>query len=525
MRTMEVNNSPYSAIGKNSTVNNIQNLVQQYGLNEEAVNALLTELSSTLSSKISAGGEKVTEDVAEVVSNIVGNKFVELVCQLEEKQKESEDSIIHAVQQNFADMQSDVTTLADDIVRDLKKIDTQNETFANLLDRLNKQYEKQADVNFNILDSLSQIQNKVEEHDRKADEHDRKADEYFNELLKKIENIDKRLAGKDGSNEELTKSLEEEKARLEKEFHERELKIRQELEEKYKKQTVTQSKVAQAAEPNTQAESELDGSAFDIDESGVLKKFKLKDYIGEVKIPECVTSIGDRAFYSCSKITSVVLDGFLKRIGCYAFSGCSNLVKISISGSIGNIDKYAFQHCSSLTNVIIENATSTGLSDDCSHVYTEEGSTVLRVANIGEGVFNGCSNLTRVSATFAKVSISDNLFRHCSKLAIIDFPYNTDKIGSNSFRFCIGLIKVVLPKGVKCIEHDAFADCYNLTLIDIPKNVTYIGSNALKGCSRLGQIYFNGSKKQWKAIQKDSSWDLGTGNYVVHCSNGDISKY
>ena len=45
--------------------------------------------------------------------------------------------------------------------------------------------------------------------------------------------------------------------------------------------------------------------------------------VSDVTIPDGVTSIGDRAFYSCSGLTSVTIPDSVTSIGDYAFSGCS----------------------------------------------------------------------------------------------------------------------------------------------------------------------------------------------------------
>ena len=74
------------------------------------------------------------------------------------------------------------------------------------------------------------------------------------------------------------------------------------------------------------------------------------------------------------------------------------------------------------------------------------------------------------------------------------------------------------------IEYRAFSDCTSLTSITIPNGVTSIGERAFSGCSSLTNITFNGTKMQWKAIKKYTYWDAETGNYTVHCTDGDIAK-
>jgi len=54
--------------------------------------------------------------------------------------------------------------------------------------------------------------------------------------------------------------------------------------------------------------------------------------------------------------------------------------------------------------------------------------------------------------------------------------------------------------------------------------VTRIGRSAFCLCSGLVSITFDGTKAEWIAIVKDGYWNDSTGNYTVHCTDGDIAK-
>ncbi|HIZ25158.1 MAG TPA: leucine-rich repeat domain-containing protein, partial [Candidatus Gallimonas intestinigallinarum] len=70
--------------------------------------------------------------------------------------------------------------------------------------------------------------------------------------------------------------------------------------------------------------------------------------------PDSVTSIGDSAFYNCSKITSVTIGNGVTNIGEWAFAYCSSLTSINIPDSVRNIERYAFYGCSNLASVTFE---------------------------------------------------------------------------------------------------------------------------------------------------------------------------
>ncbi len=60
--------------------------------------------------------------------------------------------------------------------------------------------------------------------------------------------------------------------------------------------------------------------------------------------------------------------------------------------------------------------------------------------------------------------------------------------------------------------------------VDIPKGVIIISNQAFYDCKSLTSIAYDGTMAQWAAIQKGLFWDDESGDYVVHCTDGDIPK-
>ncbi len=115
-------------------------------------------------------------------------------------------------------------------------------------------------------------------------------------------------------------------------------------------------------------------------------------------------------------------------------------------------------------------------------------------------------------------------FRECSSLTNIIIPDGVTSIGSYAFSSCSSLVSITIPDGVTSIGYGAFSECYKLTNIIIEDSITCISSYAFNGCSSLTSITFNGTKEQWKDVEKDYMWNNRTGNYVVHCLDGGIAK-
>ena len=88
----------------------------------------------------------------------------------------------------------------------------------------------------------------------------------------------------------------------------------------------------------------------------------------------CYTSndeIGEKAFYDCSRLTSLTLPDGITSIGSRAFYGCSGLTSLTLPAGITSIGEFAFSYCSGLTSI---------------YVYAE------KVPRIGRYAFEGCAS-------------------------------------------------------------------------------------------------------------------------------------
>lgn len=144
-------------------------------------------------------------------------------------------------------------------------------------------------------------------------------------------------------------------------------------------------------------------------------------------------------------------------------------------------------------------------------------------------------NLISITLPESVSDIGEEAFWDCKALRGLSVP-NLTVIKDYTFIGCESLTDIVIPQGVSAIGVDSFGYCYNLTSVTIPESVNYILHAAFWDCHSLKDIYYNGTTQQWNAIVKevgeysntttktDASWNAYTGNYTVHCYDGQIEK-
>ena len=178
---------------------------------------------------------------------------------------------------------------------------------------------------------------------------------------------------------------------------------------------------------------------------------------------------------------------------------------------VTSIGQSAFQGCKNITAV-----------------YIPETVTVIR-----QWAFYDCEGLTEVHFSEGLQKLENLVFIWCTSLKTISFPDSVVQMGHSIFNECSALEYVKLPANLQRLEQGVFSNCDSLKTVEMPGTLTYVGDKLFWHCTLLEELRFAGTKAQWGAVEKGyqntwkpdgTSWSTDTGDFVVTCTDGTLSK-
>ena len=188
--------------------------------------------------------------------------------------------------------------------------------------------------------------------------------------------------------------------------------------------------------------------------------------VKEVVIEDGVTSIGNKAFDSCSSLTSITIPNSVTSIKAATFYGCTSLTSITIPDGVTSIGYATFTGCSSLTSITIPDS----------------------VTSIGYATFTGCSSLTSITIPDSVTSIGYATFAGCSSLTSITIPDSVTSIGESAFSNCSSLQTISLSCK-STLKRSDFGDQADL--------VSYTSHTLKKTEAKAATYAENGNKAYW----------------------------
>lgn len=275
--------------------------------------------------------------------------------------------------------------------------------------------------------------------------------------------------------------------------------------------------IAYASEVTVSAETDF---TFN-EETGSITK-----YIGSediVVIPSTingvsVTSIGTRAFESCSSLISITIPSGVTSLGYSAFANCVNLKYINLPNTLKSTGECVFLNCTSLENIEIPNS----------------------VTHLGSWAFQGCSSLTSITIPNSISSIGYYTFSNCSSLKSIYMPDSITVIWDGAFDNSENILFYVDSEKVKellidqCIDEsriilsgqssvvDVIGVTLSSTTLNIKKgNISVLTATVLPSNASIKAVKWQSSNTGVATVDtKGMVTAVGVGTATITCTSG-----
>lgn len=247
---------------------------------------------------------------------------------------------------------------------------------------------------------------------------------------------------------------------------------------------------------------------------------------------EDVTSITDGAFYYLDSLKNVKIPNKITSIGAENFGFCPNIETVTVDA--GNPVYHSAGNC------LIETASKTVILGSKNSVIPDDGSVETisvtafsfrngpetlvipaAIKTIEDYAFEDTTNISTLIIESGVSGITEfGFYKSSVEKVIIKGKINAEH---SMFSYCLSLKEVVLEDGFTSIVPCMFEETA-LEKISIPTSLTEICSFAFDNCKNLKDIYYEGTKAQWNALSFNENWNRDSGNYTIHCTDGDIPK-
>ena len=184
----------------------------------------------------------------------------------------------------------------------------------------------------------------------------------------------------------------------------------------------------------------ISGSGAMTDYSGTaVPWYSQRENIKTLIIENGITTIGNRTFMDCKRLTEATIPNSITSIGNAAFYNCNRLSEVTIPNLVTFIDAWAFAYCFDLTEVIIPNS----------------------VESIGNRTFYDCKKLTEVTIGNMVTLIDESAFGNCTGLTkVTNLSIEPQNINSDVFS-SVNLDSVTLVVPACALEDYQNADVWS----------------------------------------------------------------
>lgn len=180
--------------------------------------------------------------------------------------------------------------------------------------------------------------------------------------------------------------------------------------------------------------------------------FSYTDEMYYLNLPSSLTTINEKAFFSCKSLCEVNILSHVTSIGVMAFDGCSSMYELNFEEGLNNIGEKAFYQCTSLRG---EGNGAINIPSSVISIETDAFSIVTTTGDLYSIVFND-----------GLVYIGYHAFAYIDALSVI-FPPSLEVIAREAFAYCEYLTRIDIGISIKHIGYQAFYQCGSSLYISV----------------------------------------------------------
>lgn len=190
-------------------------------------------------------------------------------------------------------------------------------------------------------------------------------------------------------------------------------------------------------------------------------------------------------------ITSITVEDGVRNIGENAFRSCGGAKVITIGKDVLAIGWCGLQGCGGLEAIVVSEESRRFRAVD-GVLFNKEMTVLVQYPASKPGKEYTVPDGVEEAQEFA--------FAEFEK---IHFPGSVTKLGSSAFEGCDNIESIELPKNLETIPSTLFWGNDKLASATIPASVKTIEATVFFMCDALKDIYYLGTKEQWKQIEID----------------------
>ena len=227
-------------------------------------------------------------------------------------------------------------------------------------------------------------------------------------------------------------------------------------------------------------------------------------------LPDSLVYIGPYAFQSTSITSFETNDMIITNLTEFCFSQMPNLLTFKVPDSVIVIGRNVFYNCSLLKEVIFGEqleSVQENAFDTLESLENISLSNAIHLTDIGTNSFTNCPNLktfkieSNSNFTFQQGMLINNitneliLYLKANEIKDIKIPANTKVISQYAFSDCPSIQSVTFekPSQIEEIKLRAFQNCISLRTFKFPSSLRMLGSGVFQNCN-LEIIYLHKTK-------------------------------